>query len=147
MGESSQSVTLTHPQLGRLFDSGAELSKSVVRELFTVQAWALDGASAAILHLTQSARLSDYLALRSKRLAPQSSGPAKEVDRGDGASPLPGSRDKFLKLYLNKTIVAEQRLIKLKALSSPKKYKEDQALSTEIPSPYLLTKEGAKDKF
>ena len=49
------------PRLGRLFDSGAEASKSVTRELFSVQAWALDGASAAILHLTQSAKLGNYM--------------------------------------------------------------------------------------
>ena len=54
--ESSNDATL-----GRLFDSGAEASKSVARELFSVQAWALDGASAAILHLTQSAKLANYM--------------------------------------------------------------------------------------
>ena len=52
-----------------LFDSSAELSKSVVRELFIVQSWMLDGACAAILHLTQSSKLNDYLNKRKKRIS------------------------------------------------------------------------------
>ena len=51
-------------KVGPIFDSSAEAAKSVVRELFMVQAWALDGASAAILHLTQSSRLSNYMTRR-----------------------------------------------------------------------------------
>ena len=53
----------------QLFDSTAELSKSVVRELFIVQSWMLDGACAAILHLTQSSKLNDYLHKRKKRIS------------------------------------------------------------------------------
>ena len=37
-----------------LFDSTAEAGKSITRELFFIQKWVLDGASAAVLHLTQS---------------------------------------------------------------------------------------------
>ena len=66
--ESSSTIVVNSGGLSSLFDTGAELSKSVVRELFTVQAWALDGASAAILHLTQSAKLSNYMAQRRRRL-------------------------------------------------------------------------------
>ena len=48
------------PKADTFFDSSAELAKSFVRELFLMQSKTMDGACAAILHLTQSRKLRDY---------------------------------------------------------------------------------------
>ena len=100
------------------FDAGAELAKSVVRELFTVQAWAVDGASAAILHLTQSSKLNNYMAQRRRRLASPTK--TEKQNSGEPQTIVP-AKDKFLSLYLNKKVVAAQKLIRPKHYQPHKK--------------------------
>ena len=57
-----------HDDHTSLFDSTAEAGKSITRELFFIQKWVLDGASAAVLHLTQSRYLQNYMTKRRRRL-------------------------------------------------------------------------------
>ena len=54
-----------------VFDITSEMCKSLVREVFMVQSGMLDSACAAILHLTQSSKLTDYMVNRKKRLESQ----------------------------------------------------------------------------
>lgn len=67
-----------------------ELAKGVIRELFFMRTQVIDGACAALLHLTQSDKVKDYYKNRHMRL------------RGANEfTALRPSADKFLQVTLN----------------------------------------------
>ena len=92
------------PNQAQIFDCGSELSKSFVRELFILQSWLIDGICAALLHIGQTSRIDNYMALRRKRITDSGSADKSKTQ----VTSLKNERlqsiqiDKFLRLYLNK---------------------------------------------
>ena len=78
-----------------VFSIAGEIAKGVVRELFFIRTQFIDGACAALLHLTQSEKVRDYYKHRHLRLSNPASQKTHDIYE------CRAHKDKFLQVTLD----------------------------------------------
>eukprot|EP00347_Sterkiella_histriomuscorum_P015983 403354949 len=94
-------------QIDTVFDSTAEMSKSIVREMFHFSSQSIDGMCAAILHITQSKEIQSYYQRRKHRFDKNNDKETRQIKCSDDIDVKNNhERDKLLQIYMNKSLIS-----------------------------------------